>query len=214
MKDNRADGSLWYTTRDEFKDGVATFCVSDSNDKRRFDKNTEYINNYTVIGSQIQSIQEDDRIINRLNSIDYIANVRTRYKKASEKTKPVAERSINYKTPVIITRHTNDDKSEYRLTDENISKIKIGAGNFTHSEQKYFRSVLKKYDKAFAFKSEDLDDGIIKGCAIDDKIIHENGVRNFVMDHINVVEQILITIIDAGLTINGEKCSFCVPEVE
>ncbi|OMJ21135.1 hypothetical protein AYI69_g5947 [Smittium culicis] len=118
MKDNRADGSLWYTTRDEFNDGVATFCVSNSNDKRRFDKNTEYINNYTVIGSQIQSIQEDDRIINQLNSIDYIANVRTRYKKASEKTKPVAERSINYKTPGIITRHTNDDKSEYRLTEK------------------------------------------------------------------------------------------------
>ncbi|OMJ09127.1 hypothetical protein AYI70_g11111 [Smittium culicis] len=35
LKDNRADGSLWYTIRDEVSDAAATFCVNDKRDQRR-----------------------------------------------------------------------------------------------------------------------------------------------------------------------------------
>ncbi|OMJ15754.1 Retrovirus-related Pol polyprotein from transposon [Smittium culicis] len=108
---------------------------------------------------RVKRVAEVGKIENEKNFISeeyYITNVRTRYKKASEKVKTVAKRSLNFETPGILDNDTNDNKLRFRLTDENISKINIGSGNLTSIEKKHFISILKKYDKSFAFRPEEL----------------------------------------------------------
>jgi transposase InsO family protein len=51
-----------------------------------------------------------------------------------------------------------------------------------------------------------LDDGYIKGSRQKDESMSANGVRKFVQDHVEDVIEVLKTLQEAGLTVNGKKC--------
>ena len=60
-----------------------------------------------------------------------------------------------------------------------------------------------------------LDDIPIKGCAegVKDETLREDGIRKFVWDHIQDVEAILQRLIEAGVTLSGEKSAFGLKEI-
>ncbi|EPZ30889.1 Ribonuclease H-like domain-containing protein [Rozella allomycis CSF55] len=58
-----------------------------------------------------------------------------------------------------------------------------------------------------------IDDMGVKGSIFKDETILENGIRKFIYDHIQDIIKILQILLDAHITISGEKCRFLVPEI-
>ncbi|OMJ09795.1 hypothetical protein AYI70_g10725, partial [Smittium culicis] len=59
-----------------------------------------------------------------------------------------------------------------------------------------------------------IDDGCIKGGLDKDERENNAGIRNFVLNHIEDVVEILTTLKHTGMTINASKCNFGVSKVE
>jgi hypothetical protein len=60
-----------------------------------------------------------------------------------------------------------------------------------------------------------LDDIPIKGCALaeKDETLTKGGIRKFILDHIQDMEAILQRLIEAGVTLSGEKLAFRLQEI-
>ncbi|OMJ11021.1 hypothetical protein AYI70_g9960 [Smittium culicis] len=59
-----------------------------------------------------------------------------------------------------------------------------------------------------------IDDGSIKGGLDKEERENNSGIRNFVLNHIEDVVEILTTLKHTGMTINASKCNFGVSKVE
>ncbi|PVU90090.1 hypothetical protein BB561_005031 [Smittium simulii] len=166
LKDNRADSSLWYTIIDEFDGSIACFCVNDNTDTLRYEMTQDIEANYLVASKRIEILNQNQYIYNQLNQINYIADVRTRYKKIINKIKPVATQLLDHKSPGLLDTYIQKNskcKLAYPnsiLSKERLEKMVIGNGNLTLEEADLFYNCLKRCSKAFAFEPKDM--GLLK----------------------------------------------------
>jgi len=92
--------------------------------------------------------------------------------------------------------------------------LPMGATNSVAHMQNAMNKILAPFilEKTRPF----LDDMPIKGCLEEfkDETLREDGIRQFVWDHMKDVEAILKKLIEVGLTLSGEKSSFALLEVK
>ena len=91
--------------------------------------------------------------------------------------------------------------------------LPMGATNSVAHMQSAMNRILQSFipEKTRPF----LDDIPIKGCASGerDETLTKGGIRKFVLDHIQDVEAILQRLIEAGVTLSGEKSAFGLQEI-
>ncbi|OMJ15154.1 Retrovirus-related Pol polyprotein from transposon, partial [Smittium culicis] len=155
LKDNRDDGTLWYTIKDAETGAVAKFCAVGSNDSRSFPERKN------------DSISKNEKtpvfftLVNRINAAweaiaktDYTTEVRTRYKKANEKIKPVPHALPPYQS----STQENFPKNNIIkiIPDEKLSELCIGNDNLLPTEVEYFKTKLKPLGNVFAFNENEI----------------------------------------------------------
>jgi hypothetical protein len=91
--------------------------------------------------------------------------------------------------------------------------LPMGATNSVAHMQSAMNRILQQFipEKTRPF----LDDIPIKGCALADRdeTLTTGGIRKFIWDHIQDVEAILQRLIEAGVTLSGEKSAFGLQEI-
>ncbi|OMJ26508.1 hypothetical protein AYI69_g3982 [Smittium culicis] len=153
-KENRKDGSLWYTIIDECTNNTSTFCVSTSEDSRRFEDKPELEKMPFDVG--IYGIET----IKSISDWGYEPSVMTRYKAAKDKIKPALVQLEEKESPKLQIKDMKSISNKTRLTECRIAKIIVGEGNLSIEEQSLFIREIKECDKAFAFKSDEM--GILR----------------------------------------------------
>ncbi|OMJ22169.1 hypothetical protein AYI69_g5500 [Smittium culicis] len=149
IKENKNDGSLWYTLMDEITNIKATFCVSNVRDTRRIEDSKIPFDDYFNIESyKIEAIRS-------ITDWGYDSNVMTRYKKSKDKMKPVSAPLTDYESPSIQEKDKELSNQNERLTDERVNNLVFGE-NLTEEEKSFFINELKKCDKAFSFSSNEM----------------------------------------------------------
>ncbi|OLY80705.1 Transposon Ty3-G Gag-Pol polyprotein [Smittium mucronatum] len=150
IKENKEDGSLWYTIKDENSDKKSNFCVSNTDDSRRYeDRSNKDENDFEIENFKID-------IIKGVKEWGYEPQVYTRYKSAKEKIKPVSIALENIESPSIQKKDMENKIITNRLTEERISKIIVGDGNLSKEEIIFFKKELKKNEKAFAYHPDEM----------------------------------------------------------
>ncbi|OMJ18467.1 Retrovirus-related Pol polyprotein from transposon [Smittium culicis] len=150
VKENKADGSLWYTIMDESSDKKSSFCVSKVDDSRRYeDKSNKDRNDFEIENFKID-------LIKSVKDWGYEPLVYTRYKSAKEKVKPVSIALDNIESPSIQKKDMEKKIISNRLTEERISKMIIGDGNLSLEEIEFFKIELKKNEEAFAYHPDEM----------------------------------------------------------
>ncbi|OMJ18039.1 Retrovirus-related Pol polyprotein from transposon, partial [Smittium culicis] len=144
-KENKADGTLWYTIMDEKSDKRSNFCVSKLDDPRRYEDKSNIKND----DFEIDNFKID--IIKGVTDWGYEPKVFTRYKSSKDKIKPVSIALDNIESPSIQKKDMDYKIILNRLTDERISKMIIGDGNLSVEEIQLFKQELKKCEAAFAY---------------------------------------------------------------
>ncbi|OMJ15303.1 hypothetical protein AYI69_g8238 [Smittium culicis] len=150
LKENRNDGSLWYTISDENSNKTSTFCVNTSEDTRRCEDKP--YSHQIPYEADIFSL----RAINSIRDWGYEPNVFTRYKSCKEKVKPISIPLSNKESPKIQEKDMLTIKSAKRLTEERISRMIFGEDNLTYEEKKLFIEEVSSCDRAFAFTQEEM----------------------------------------------------------
>ncbi|OMJ16744.1 Transposon Tf2-11 polyprotein, partial [Smittium culicis] len=194
MKDNRDDGTLWYTIKDPETGAAATFCAVGLQDKRSFPQTNSKNTAFTLVNR----IQAGWTAISKTN---YITEVNTRYKNVKSKIKPVPHTLPSYSSKPPEKLITN--KIRKPLTSERLSELFIGDGNLTDLEVDYFKERLKPLGEVFAFSEEEIDENLTN-----------EGIGIYVHKHIDDVVEILTTLKATGMTINAKKCRFGLAKVE
>ncbi|OMJ26657.1 hypothetical protein AYI69_g3940 [Smittium culicis] len=151
LKDKRADGSLWYTIRDEVSDAAATFCVNDKRDQRRFKNILDSEISIDVNLSQIVVC-----VLGKVNIPEHNSEVLTRYKSVNNKLHPVSKALKESKSPSILDEDKIQFSTKKRLTPERLNDLVIGNDNLTPEEVQLFKAALEPCDRAFAFKPEEM----------------------------------------------------------
>ncbi|OMJ15728.1 hypothetical protein AYI69_g8102 [Smittium culicis] len=150
VKENRNDGSLWYTIKDENVDKKSNFCVSTTEDVRRYEERTDTLRD----GFELESFKIT--VLKGIKDWGYEPQVLTRYKSAKEKIKPKSVALDETESPSIQKKDIEVTAYSKRLTDERLSKLIIGESNLKDEEVKFFLNELKKKDKAFAYLPEEM----------------------------------------------------------
>ncbi|OMJ17395.1 hypothetical protein AYI69_g7447 [Smittium culicis] len=150
MKDNREDGTLWYTIKDSETGASTTFCAVGKEDNRAFPKNYKK-GSFTLV-NRIEAGW------NAITKTEYVTEVRAQYKKIGEKIKPVPHTLPKYSTG---TNHkTNVPITDEKLIEERINSLKIGNGNLLNTEIEYFKKCLKPLNDVLAFSDDEV--GLLK----------------------------------------------------
>ncbi|OMJ26349.1 Retrovirus-related Pol polyprotein from transposon gypsy, partial [Smittium culicis] len=150
VKENRNDGSLWYTIMDEKFDKKSNFCVSYPEDMRRFEDRADNFDER----NEIESFKID--VIKNIKDWGYEPLVLTRYKAAKDKIKPKSVALSETESPAIQDKDIEKKIYSRRLTEERLSKLVVGESNLSKEEIELFHSELKKNDKAFAYLPEEM----------------------------------------------------------
>ncbi|OMJ19446.1 hypothetical protein AYI70_g4731 [Smittium culicis] len=132
LKDNRSDGSLWYTIRDENSGAARTFCVNDEKDKRRFEDAEPHEKDRST---KTSSIMVCNSIYSAAN--EYNTEVQTRYKNVANKVKPAQKALKEIKSPEIQDKDKTHQSDQIRLTEERLKSLVVGDGELTPTEQEY-----------------------------------------------------------------------------
>ncbi|OMJ23766.1 hypothetical protein AYI69_g4872 [Smittium culicis] len=150
IKENKEDGSLWYTIMDEKSNKSSNFCVSKLDDARRCEDRS----NVTNDDFEIENFKID--IIKGVTDWGYEPKVFTRYKSAKDKNKPVSIALDNVESPAIQKKDMQNTNVKNRLTVERISKMIIGDGDLSLEEVTFFKLELKKCEAAFAYHPDEM----------------------------------------------------------
>ncbi|OMJ14904.1 hypothetical protein AYI69_g8395 [Smittium culicis] len=151
LKDNRADGSLWYTVRDEITGAASSFCVNDMRDHRRYKNNLLSSRSGKSNTSQILiCIQPNE------GPSEYCTEVMTRYKSVGKKVVPVPKALKDSKSPSILQSDKFSEVKTEILNSERLDNLVIGDGKLSPSMISYFKTALQSCDRAFSFTPEEM----------------------------------------------------------
>ncbi|OMJ11898.1 Retrovirus-related Pol polyprotein from transposon, partial [Smittium culicis] len=150
LKDNRDDGTLWYTIKDADTGAIAKFCAVGPYDSRSYPENKKkpFIKTYHSI-TNFTLVNRIDTGWKAITKTEYTTEVRTRYKKANEKIKPVPHALPPYNSSI---QEIIPNKNSLKIiTDEKLAELCIGNDNLLPTEIEYFKAKLKPLRNVFAF---------------------------------------------------------------
>ncbi|OMJ17852.1 Retrovirus-related Pol polyprotein from transposon [Smittium culicis] len=155
LKDNRDDGTLWYTIKDADTGAIAKFCAVGPYDSRSYpdNKNKPFIKNDNNI-TNFTLVNRIDAGWKAITKTEYTTEVRTRYKKANEKIKSVPHALPPYNSSI---QEIIPNKNSLKIiTDEKLAELCIGNDNLLPTEIEYFKTKLKPLRNVFAFNENEI----------------------------------------------------------
>ncbi|OMJ18869.1 hypothetical protein AYI69_g6851, partial [Smittium culicis] len=151
LKDNRADGSLWYTVRDEITGAASSFCVNDIIDHRRYKNNLLSNRSGDPNTSQILVCVQPNE-----GPPEYCTEVMTRYKSVKKKVLPVPKALKDSKYPSILQSDKFSEVNKEKINSERLDNLVTGGGNLSPSEISYFKTALQSCDRGFSFTPKEM----------------------------------------------------------